>query len=103
MTPVPDANRSPPASRRWRRRATTGDSRDQEMGSCALLPIIRVCAVPAREDFGPHPLARFVSMIDLRPVYLKGVVSVEPLGVEHHDALVAASTDGRLWELWFTA
>jgi hypothetical protein len=43
-------------------------------------------------------------MIDLRPITLEGGgIRLEPLTVEHHDALVAASTDGRLWELWFTA
>jgi RimJ/RimL family protein N-acetyltransferase len=39
-----------------------------------------------------------------RPVVLEGHgVRLEPLTVEHHDALVAAAGDGRLWELWFTA
>jgi RimJ/RimL family protein N-acetyltransferase len=39
-----------------------------------------------------------------QPVVLEGHgVRLEPLTVEHHDALVAAATDGRLWELWFTA
>jgi len=28
---------------------------------------------------------------------------LEPLTTEHHDALGAAVTDGRLWELWYTA
>jgi RimJ/RimL family protein N-acetyltransferase len=30
-------------------------------------------------------------------------VRLEPLRPEHHDALVAAAADGKLWELWFTA
>jgi RimJ/RimL family protein N-acetyltransferase len=29
-------------------------------------------------------------------------VRLEPLTTAHHDALVAAASDGRLWELWFT-
>jgi N-acetyltransferase len=30
-------------------------------------------------------------------------VRLEPLTAEHRDGLVAASSDGTLWELWFTA
>jgi RimJ/RimL family protein N-acetyltransferase len=38
------------------------------------------------------------------PIALEGHgIRLEPLGLEHHDALVSAATDGRLWELWFTA
>jgi N-acetyltransferase len=40
----------------------------------------------------------------LDPVRLTGeLVALEPLGPEHHDALVAAASDGRLWEHWYTA
>jgi RimJ/RimL family protein N-acetyltransferase len=40
----------------------------------------------------------------LDPVRLTGdVVTLEPLGPEHHDPLVAAASDGRLWEHWYTA
>jgi RimJ/RimL family protein N-acetyltransferase len=40
----------------------------------------------------------------LSPVTLTGeLVRLEPLGPEHHDALVAAASDGRLWEHWYTA
>jgi RimJ/RimL family protein N-acetyltransferase len=43
-------------------------------------------------------------MIRLEPVTLEGHgVRLEPLGDEHHDGLVAAASDGRLWDLWFTA
>ena len=28
---------------------------------------------------------------------------LEPLTLEHHDALLDAATDGNLWQLWFTA
>src|SRR5579872_4959937 len=28
---------------------------------------------------------------------------LEPLTVDHHDALEAVAADGRLWELWFTS
>lgn len=43
-------------------------------------------------------------MIRLEPVTLEGHgVRLEPLGDEHHDGLVAAASDGRLWNLWFTA
>jgi RimJ/RimL family protein N-acetyltransferase len=43
-------------------------------------------------------------MIDPRPAILEGRgIRLEPLTEGHHDALAAASADGRLWELWFTA
>jgi RimJ/RimL family protein N-acetyltransferase len=39
----------------------------------------------------------------LEPVRLTGeLVVLEPLLFEHHDELVAAASDGRLWELWYT-
>jgi RimJ/RimL family protein N-acetyltransferase len=30
-------------------------------------------------------------------------IRLEPLADDHHDALVAAASDGRLWEFWFIA
>ena len=43
-------------------------------------------------------------MISPTPVVLEGNgIRLEPLGVEHDDALTAAASDGRLWELWYTA
>ena len=43
-------------------------------------------------------------MIKLDPVTLEGRgVRLEPLSMEHHDGLVAAASDGNLWELWFTS
>jgi len=30
-------------------------------------------------------------------------IRLEPLGPEHHDGLVAAASDGELWNLWFTS
>jgi len=43
-------------------------------------------------------------MITLAPITLEGHgVRLEPLGPQHRDGLVAAATDGRLWELWFTS
>jgi RimJ/RimL family protein N-acetyltransferase len=39
-----------------------------------------------------------------KPVTLEGHgVRLEPLSREHHDGLVAAASDGRLWELWYTS
>ncbi len=39
----------------------------------------------------------------LDPVRLTGsLVALEPLAHDHHDELVAAVRDGRLWELWYT-
>ena len=43
-------------------------------------------------------------MIKLHPITLEGHgIRLEPLTQEHHDGLVAAASDGRLWELWFTS
>jgi RimJ/RimL family protein N-acetyltransferase len=40
----------------------------------------------------------------LEPVTLAGeLVTLEPLHDAHHDELVDAASDGRLWELWYTA
>ena len=42
-------------------------------------------------------------MIALQPVTLeRDGIRLEPLTEDHHDALVKAAADGRLWELWFT-
>ena len=42
-------------------------------------------------------------MITLTPTMLEGHgIRLEPLGPEHADALAAAASDGKLWELWFT-
>ena len=42
-------------------------------------------------------------MITLQPVTLEGRgVRLEPLAESHRDALVAAASDGTLWDLWFT-
>lgn len=38
------------------------------------------------------------------PITLEGHgVRLEPLTDQHHDDLVAAAADGKLWELWFTS
>jgi N-acetyltransferase len=43
-------------------------------------------------------------MIKVEPVTLQGNgVRLEPLTDAHHDELIAAATDGRLWELWYTS
>ena len=43
-------------------------------------------------------------MIRVEPVTLDGRgVRLEPMTTAHHDDLVAAASDGNLWELWFTA
>jgi RimJ/RimL family protein N-acetyltransferase len=39
-----------------------------------------------------------------QPIVLEGHgIRLEPLTLQHHDDLVTAASDGRLWELWFTA
>jgi RimJ/RimL family protein N-acetyltransferase len=43
-------------------------------------------------------------MIDLHPTTLEGGgIRLEPLLESHHDGLRDAASDGRLWEVWFTA
>lgn len=40
----------------------------------------------------------------LHPITLKGqYATLEPLSPDHHDALIAAVSDGKLWKLWYTA
>jgi RimJ/RimL family protein N-acetyltransferase len=42
-------------------------------------------------------------MITVNPVTLEGEgVRLEPLSFDHHDGIVAAASDGELWNLWFT-
>jgi len=42
-------------------------------------------------------------VIQAQPVTLeRDGIRLEPLGIEHESGLVAAASDGRLWELWFT-
>jgi len=42
-------------------------------------------------------------MISIQPTTLEGHgVRLEPLAFDHHDGLMAAAADGKLWELWFT-
>ncbi len=43
-------------------------------------------------------------MIAPKPIVLEGRgIRLEPLTQAHHDALVAAASDGKLWDLWFTS
>jgi len=43
-------------------------------------------------------------MIDPKPVTLEGNgVRLEPMAASHENALATASTDGKLWELWYTS
>ena len=43
-------------------------------------------------------------MITVAPVTLESRgIRLEPLELAHTDALIEASNDGRLWELWYTA
>jgi len=43
-------------------------------------------------------------VITISPITLEDRgVRLEPLGPEHAEALIAAASDGRLWELWFTS
>jgi RimJ/RimL family protein N-acetyltransferase len=43
-------------------------------------------------------------MSAIAPVTLHGkLVTLEPLSPDHHDGLVAAASDGELWNLWYTS
>ena len=43
-------------------------------------------------------------MAFIEPIILKGKhATLEPLAAEHHDALIAAASDGELWKLWYTS
>ncbi|POH57366.1 GNAT family N-acetyltransferase [Arthrobacter glacialis] len=43
-------------------------------------------------------------MTAIAPVTLRGkYVTLEPLSMSHHDGLVAAASDGELWNLWYTS
>ena len=43
-------------------------------------------------------------MIHMQPVVLEGPgIRLEPLQEDHREALAAAATDGRLWELWYVS
>ena len=43
-------------------------------------------------------------MAFIEPVTLSGRhVRLEPLAMDHHDALVDAASDGELWKLWYTS
>jgi RimJ/RimL family protein N-acetyltransferase len=43
-------------------------------------------------------------VIKPQPLVLEGRgIRLEPLTEDHHQALATAASDGRLWELWFTA
>ena len=43
-------------------------------------------------------------MIHPQPIVLEGHdIRLEPLSVDHADALATAATDGELWNLWFTS
>jgi RimJ/RimL family protein N-acetyltransferase len=43
-------------------------------------------------------------VIDPKPLVLeRDGIRLEPLSPEHHDGLVAAASDGELWNLWFTS
>jgi RimJ/RimL family protein N-acetyltransferase len=54
--------------------------------------------------YTPEAASYRFPMVEPSPVTLEGHgVRLEPLTQEHHDGLVAAATDGKLWELWFTS
>jgi len=51
-----------------------------------------------------HLAATLAPMIHLEPVVLEAPgIRLEPLCEDHREALAAAASDGRLWELWYVA
>ena len=43
-------------------------------------------------------------MIDPQPATLeRDTIRLEPMSQQHHEGLVAAASDGELWQLWFTS
>jgi RimJ/RimL family protein N-acetyltransferase len=55
------------------------------------------------KQHGPRPAYTQSLMTAFKPVTLRGShVTLEPLSQRHHDALVEAVHDGKLWELWYT-
>jgi len=43
-------------------------------------------------------------VIDPQPATLeRDAIRLEPMSQQHHDGLVAAASDGELWQLWFTS
>ena len=47
---------------------------------------------------------RAAGVMHPQPIVLeRDGLRLEPLSHEHHDGLVSAAADGRLWDLWFTA
>jgi RimJ/RimL family protein N-acetyltransferase len=54
--------------------------------------------------FAARPAFYRARMTFLQPIVLSGdLVTLEPLSVDHCDALAAAVADGNLWELWYTS
>ena len=63
-----------------------------------MLPASTALALPQRAF-----LRDIDGVLAPSPVPLEGLgIRLEPLGREHADALRAAASDGRLWELWYT-
>src|SRR5690349_695760 len=68
-----------------------------------LVPPEEVALSACKYDSYIAPSRLGEPMITPTPTVLEGrSVRLEPLSVEHHDGLVAAASDGRLWELWYT-
>jgi len=64
------------------------------------LPREPLCFVGARATRTVLPFG----VIEPAPATLEGRgVRLEPLAAEHRDALIAAASDGNLWDLWFTS
>jgi N-acetyltransferase len=56
------------------------------------------------DGFPKRPFRYTRPMIHLEPVVLeRSGIRLEPMREEHREALTAAASDGRLWELWYVA
>ncbi|MDF2776246.1 MAG: GCN5-related N-acetyltransferase [Geminicoccaceae bacterium] len=59
---------------------------------------------PVPDSANPSSSLTSASMIAPAPVTLEGYrIRLEPLDASHEDALVAAASDGQLWNIWFTS
>ena len=65
---------------------------------------VRLIQGPRQYQIRPTTHDSPTTVIRTKPVTLeRSGIRLEPLTADHTDALAAAASDGRLWELWFTS
>lgn len=81
---------------------TDGKGEERRLENLLARPQVSRRALPDLLEGRPHTETRQV--ITLAPVTLEGHdVRLEPLDPKHEQDLVKAASDGKLWELWYTA